>query len=61
MHNTLYLYISRTAGDARAASEGEKLRALDAFWKKTGLEPEEIVKTPQGKPVFPSGRFHLSV
>lgn len=60
-HNTVYLYYAFTKGDAAVHSPAEKAKALTLFWKKTGLEPEEIQKTSEGKPYFPSQRFHISV
>lgn len=60
-HKTVYLYYALTEGDAAAHSQTEKAKALTLFWKKTGLEPEVIQKTSEGKPYFPSQRFHISV
>lgn len=59
--NTVYTYIRFTEGKAEEQSAKLLQRALFAFWKKTGLAPEEILRTGKGKPYFPSGRLYLSV
>ncbi len=59
--NTVWLYYNFTENDAFRVSARENSKALQLFWMRTGLEPEEIKKDAKGKPYFPSGRFHLSV
>ncbi len=59
--NTVYTYIKFTTNDAKRDSARLLSEALTLFWAKTDLEPEEIQRTCEGKPYFPSGRSYLSV
>lgn len=59
--NTVFYYVKFTENDAKDSSPQLLSRALEAFWDRTGLLPEAMSRTPEGKPYFPSGRVHLSV
>lgn len=61
INKTLYCFLRFTEGDARERSDALFREALDAFWQKTGNLPEEVRRTPKGKPYFPSGRAYISV
>ena len=61
MKTKLYLYTNLLEEEAKAASSFELERALELFWRKTGLCPEKVCKTEKGKPYFPSGGVYLSV
>lgn len=57
--DTVYTYIE--ISDTKPDSAVLLPKALNAFWERSGLEPESLARSPKGKPYFPSGRVHLSV
>ncbi len=56
-----FVYIYEICSDPKPDSAAALSTALEAFWKKTGLESEMLCRTPKGKPYFPSGRVHISI
>ena len=61
MKNKFYLFVKETKGEAKYESRGLLREAAEAFFREEKIPEEEILKTPLGKPYFPSGNMHLSL
>ncbi len=61
MKNKPFLFIRETEGEAKNESHRLLREAVEAFFRKGEFPREEVLRTPMGKPYFPSGNIHLSV